>query len=93
MTWRNDGTLDTQRYSVRGPGTASPDPAEQGRFQQYIDFVHHWPKVGTALQATQIDDIQGDFKDDWYLEVQSQFDNQHSAVGPWPINGLKPSPN
>jgi hypothetical protein len=87
------GSLDTQRYSVRGPGTESPDPAQQGRFQQYIDFVHHWPKVGTVLQATQIDDIKGEFKDDWYLEVQSQFDNEFSTVAPWPINGLKPSPN
>lgn len=87
------GTLDRQRYSVRGPGTGSPDPANQGRFQRYIDFVHHWPKVGTVLQATQIDDIEGDFQEDWYLEVQSLLGDEHSELEPWPINGLEPSPN
>lgn len=87
------GRLDRQRYSVRGPGTASPDPANQGRFQRYIDFVHHWPKVGTVLQATQIDDVEGHFHDDWYLEVQSLLGDEHSELEPWPINGLTPSPN
>lgn len=88
-----DGHLDRQRLSIRGIGTASPDPAEQGRFQRYIDFVHNWPKVGTILQATQIDDVPGSFQADWYLEVQSQFDDTNSDVEPWPINGLTPSPN
>ncbi len=87
------GMLDRQRYSVRGPGTSSPDPASQGRFQRYIDFVQHWPEVGTVLQATQIDDIQGQFQDDWYLEVQSLLGDEHSELEPWPINGLTPSPN
>lgn len=87
-----NGHLDRQRLSVRGFGTGSPDPSNQGRFQQYIDFVRNWPKVGTILQATQIDDIEGEFQDDWYLEVQSQFDDSNSAVEPWPINGRKPDP-
>lgn len=85
-----DGKLERQRLSVRGTGTASRDPSNQGRFQRYIDFVHNWPKVGTILQATQIDDVRGEFRDDWYLEVQSQFDDSFSEVEPWPINGLKP---
>lgn len=87
------GTLDTQRYSVRGPGTASADPASQGRFQRYIDFLAHWPKVGTVIQATQIDHIEGQFADDWYLEVQSLFNNDNSTVEPWPINGRTTSLN
>ncbi len=87
------GSLDTQRFSVRGIGTGSPDPASQGRFQRYIDFVHNWPKVGTIIQATQIDDVSGKFKNDWYLEVQSQLDDSNSTLEPWPINGLKPAPN
>ncbi|MCA1778155.1 MAG: LodA/GoxA family CTQ-dependent oxidase [Xanthomonadaceae bacterium] len=84
----SEGKLDTQRYSVRGQGTGSSDPSSQGRFQSYLDFVHHWPEVGTVLQATQIDDVEGRFADDWYLEVQSQFSNADSTVEPWPINGL-----
>lgn len=87
------GALDRQRLSVRGPGTASSDPSSQGRFQEYIDFVLHWPDVGTVLQATQIDTVDGTFKDDWYLEVASRFDDQNSDVQPWPINGLTPDPN
>ena len=83
-----DGNLDVQRYSVRGPGTGSVDPSSQGRFQQYIDFVHHWPEVGTVLQATQIDTVEGKFADDWYLEVQSRLGDANSLVEPWPINGL-----
>lgn len=81
-----DGNL-IQRYSVRGPGTGTTDPAQQGRFQQYTDFVNHWPDVGTVIQATQIDTVEGDFEDDWYLEVQSQLNNANSMVEPWPING------
>lgn len=88
-----EGRLGAPRYSVRGPGTASNDPASQGRFQRYIDFVHHWPKVGTVLQATQIDGAAGPLQDEWYLEVQSLFGDEHSQVEDWPINGLTPSPN
>lgn len=87
------GTLDRQRFSIRGAGTASDDPSSQGRYQQYIDFLHHWPEVGTVLQATQIDTVEGQFQDDWYLEVASQLDDSNSDVQPWPINGLTPSPN
>lgn len=87
------GNLDKQRFSIRGFGTASNDPSNQGRYQQYIDFLKHWPEVGTILQATQIDTVQGKFQDDWYLEVQSQLDDSNSDVQPWPINGLTPSPN
>lgn len=85
------GLLDKQRFSIRGFGTASSDPSEQGRFQEYIDFLRNWPKVGTVLQATQIDTVKGRFEEDWYLEVQSQFDDSNSDLQAWPINGLTPS--
>ena len=88
-----EGVLKRQRYSVRGPGTGSTDPGEQGRFQEYIDYVLHWPEVGVILQATQIDDVDGEFKDDWYLEVQSQLQNDNSEVEPWPINSTTAAGN
>jgi hypothetical protein len=83
------GRLTRQRYSVRGPGTETDDPGQQGRFQKYIDFVLHWPEVGVVIQATQIDDTEdGQFRDDWYLEVRSRLESEDLDVGPWPMNSL-----
>ena len=88
------GELTEQKYSVRGPGTGSPDAANQGRFQNYIDFVLNWPRVGTIIQSTQIDTIpDGKFKDDWYLEVESLLTNENAAVEAWPINSSSASEN
>ncbi|GAA4883345.1 LodA/GoxA family CTQ-dependent oxidase [Ferrimonas pelagia] len=46
-----------QMFSIRGnqgQGTKTPLPQQQGRFQQYIDFVHSWQDVGFIIQGTQV---------------------------------------
>ncbi len=77
-----DGKLGGQRYSVRGAGTTSPDPAAQGRYQERIDFVRHWPRIGVIVQGTAIEG--GDYDPAYYLEVESRLDVPE--VEPWPIN-------
>jgi hypothetical protein len=77
----HDGKLAPQRYSVRGPGTESPDPANQGRYQVRLEFIKNWPKIGVVVQATAIDG--GPFNPTDYLEAESLLDRPE--VEPWPI--------
>lgn len=77
-----DGELPQQRFSVRGRGTATTQSAEVGRYQERIDIVLNWHKIGMVIQATA---IQGEnLPAEYYLEVQSQLDNSGNAVIPWP---------
>lgn len=103
-------TLDFQRYSVRGEGTnayydaSAPDhikvqnsgtaSARVGRYQEYINFVKNWCKVGTIIQGSSIDqtdkekekNISPELLKDSFLEVQSKFDEDDSnKVVPGPI--------
>lgn len=79
-----DGKLGAQRYSVRGEGTASKNPANQGRYQERIEMIKRWPRIGVVVQGTVIEG--GDYQASWYLEVQSLLDAPE--VEPWPINAL-----
>lgn len=83
--------LGPQRFSIRGIGTETPNPAVQGRYQFYIDFVHNWFRVGTIVQGTAIDEGSGGpFPADLFLEVQSQMDPPNPP--PWPLNQVGPIP-
>lgn len=77
-----DGRLGAQRYSVRGKGTASDNPANQGRYQERIDMIMNWPRIGVVMQGSAIDGRS--YSAEQYLEVQSQLDV--AEVEPWPIN-------
>ncbi len=86
--------LELQRYSVRGGGTNAYwtpdgikpfDTAEAssriGRYQQYIDFVENWHKVGVVMQGTNIVQTEAektivspDSIKDYFLEVESKFE-------------------
>lgn len=77
-----DGKLGQQRFSVRGAGTATNQSAEVGRFQDRINIVKNWDKIGVVIQATAIEGE--DLPDDFYLEVGSQLDDSGNAVIPWP---------
>ena len=74
--------LPKQRFSVRGKGTGTDQSSEVGRYQERIDIVNNWTKIGTIIQATAIE--SGNYPDDFYLEVQSQLDDSGNAVIPWP---------
>lgn len=75
-------TLPPQRYSVRGAGTENPDSAQQGRYQDRLDMVRNWSKIGVILQGTNIDG--GTFDPNVYLEVASLLDDSGDTVVPWP---------
>jgi len=96
--------LGQQRWSVRGPGTDSPDAENWGRYQTRLDMLENWNRIGIVMQAPQIDRSGSEHPDDklpatWYLEVESQlrdtglkpvepFPNIAMDVGPTPIRGL-----
>ena len=77
-----DGKLGKQRFSVRGEGTATKAAAEVGRYQDRINIVKNWHKIGVVIQATAVEGEK--LPDDFYLEVQSQLDDSGNAVLPWP---------
>ncbi|MDJ0835090.1 MAG: LodA/GoxA family CTQ-dependent oxidase [Acidobacteriota bacterium] len=84
-----NGQLPEQRFSVRGKGTETDDPATEGIFQDYLEMVLKWHRIGVIIQATQIDDGH-DYPDDFYLEVESQLDEP--PVKPWPNNKSQDDP-
>ncbi|CAM2070573.1 LodA/GoxA family CTQ-dependent oxidase [Sulfidibacter corallicola] len=74
--------LGPQRFSVRGPGTFTDNPAQEGRYQEYLDFVENWPKVGMIMTGSQI--TTGTYDPEHFLEVESLLDAP--GVQPWPQN-------
>ena len=77
-----DGKLGSQLYSLRGKGTESDNPQDQGRYQNRLDMLENWPRIGVVIQGSAIDD--GSYSSDYYLEVESQLDTPE--LPPWPIN-------
>ena len=83
-----DKALGKQRFSVRGPGTIPnpPDNEQQvGRYQERLDMITHWSKIGVVIQATQITS-GGPYDPNTYLEVESQLqdDPEDYPVKVWP---------
>ncbi|WP_299817316.1 LodA/GoxA family CTQ-dependent oxidase [uncultured Roseibium sp.] len=79
------GNLGDQRFSVRGDGTGSDNPADQGRYQDSLNMVKNFHKIGVILQGTSIDASDGGpFKAGHYLEVQSQLGDGGNKVQPFP---------
>jgi hypothetical protein len=95
--------LGEQRWSVRGPGTDSPDAENWGRYQTRLDMLENWNRIGVVMQAPQIAH-KGDtpsLPTNWYLEAESQlrdtgmtpvvpFPNYATDVDPDPTVGLDP---
>jgi hypothetical protein len=82
-----------QLWSVRGLGTASPSyPQNWGRYQDRIDMVLNWPRIGVVLQGTAIDVVDGEkFGADVYLEVESLLDDVYGdPVKPYPNKYVVP---
>ena len=73
-----------QRFSVRGDGTATTDPAEVGRYHCRIDIIKHWHRIGIVLQGSAIDTEGGPYSSEYYLEVASLFKEDGDEVKPWP---------
>ncbi len=100
-TWNEGWQLGAQRWSVRGPGTDSPDAENWGRYQNRLDILGNWNKIGVILQATQVEPPAGKQRKsgkgksappampaNWYLEVKSQLvDTGRTPVVPFPNYG------
>ena len=60
-----------------------------GKYQEYIDFVKNWHKVGFIIQGTQIADTHGgNYGDKYFLEVASQFTSSGDSVRGWPTANI-----
>ena len=79
--------LGPQRWSVRGTGTDSALPQNWGRYQDRLDMLDNWQRIGVVMQAEAIDGLGAALPTDghgqslpadpvpaqWYLETQSQL--------------------
>ena len=82
---RTEGKPGPQRYSVRGTGTDSTNPANQGRYQDIEHILPNWHKIGFVIQDTAI--VGGRRNPDQFLEVQSELPGEPDpVVAPWPMN-------
>jgi len=90
----NSGELPRQRYSVRGKGTAAVEktggdfdsPAMNvGRYQERVDMLVNWDRIGVILQGPAIDGYDASYDPTFYLEAESRFSKDESnLVVPWP---------
>ena len=80
-----NGNLGHQRFSVRGVGTGTTDPGQLGVFQNRIDMVTNWHKIGVIMQGAAIDTDGGPFNANQYLEAESQLQDGGNVVEPWPF--------
>jgi hypothetical protein len=85
-----NGELGPHRYSVRGYGTLSANPANQGRYQFSLDMVTNWPRIGVVLQGGVIDTLPDrKIPPDAFLEVEGLLVGEpNPEVAPWPMNQL-----
>ncbi len=81
--------LGGQLFSVRGQGTQTDYPQQEGRYQCYCDFVKNWHKIGFVIQGTQVPASKGGhYGADKFIEVASLFSEEGDTVQPWPTSSL-----
>lgn len=88
-----NNVLPKQRWSIRGPGTYAINPASAATFQDPLDSVKDWHKIGIIIQGTNIDLPGQKFSPKLYLEVQSKLTRPGDATDPvaiWPFNANPP---
>ena len=86
------GVLPDQVWSIRGPGTLTTDPKTTATFQDPLDSVQKWDRIGIVLQGTAI--TGGEYPADFYLEVQSHLPTAGQSVNvvpDWPFNADDPA--
>lgn len=78
------------RYSVRGEGSKTLYPQQQGRYQCYFEFVENWHKVGFVIQGTQINDGHGsNYGSANFIEVASLYDvDEGDMPAVWPTESV-----
>lgn len=81
QTW----ILGKQLFSVRGEGSETDYPQNQGRYQEYIDYLANWHKTGFVIQGINIKADKGNnYGADKFVEVASLYESQGDIVQPWP---------
>ncbi|SEC41681.1 hypothetical protein SAMN04489761_2934 [Tenacibaculum sp. MAR_2009_124] len=89
-----NNVLPKQKWSIRGPGTYAINPAQAATFQDPLDAVKEWHKIGIIVQGTNIEtENKKEFSPELYLEVQGQLTNPGDATDPvakWPFNANPP---
>jgi hypothetical protein len=85
--------LPERVWSIRGPGTLTNDPKTAATFQQALQSVTQWDRIGVVLQGTA---ITGDeYPPDFFLEAESLLRTEGQSVNvvaEWPFNA-NPSPH
>ncbi|MEK6303137.1 MAG: LodA/GoxA family CTQ-dependent oxidase [Acidobacteriota bacterium] len=82
-----NGVLPPQQWSIRGAGTYSDNPATAATFQDPLQAVKQWDRIGVVLQGTAIpghEDIP-----EYYLEAKSRLQVPGIPTNPvlaWPFN-------
>ena len=99
----NVWNLGGQLFSIRGDGEGDANlthtgyPQNEGKYQEYIDYIDNWHKVGFVIQGVQIPAEQGEnYGADKFLEVHSEFTSYGDVVAPWPtatVPTAKAKPN
>ncbi|WNJ17560.1 LodA/GoxA family CTQ-dependent oxidase [Pontibacter sp. G13] len=88
-----NNVLPKQKWSIRGPGTYAVNPASAATFQDPLDAVQEWDKIGIIMQGTNIEMEGKEFSPDLYLEVQGLLTAPGDATDPvaeWPFNANPP---
>jgi len=81
-----------QLWSVRGPGTESPaHPQNWGRYQDRINIVLNWHRIGVVMQGSAIDG--GGYGADVYLEAEGLLEDSGDPVQPFPNQYDQPQPS
>ena len=86
-----DAVLGRQRWSVRGFGTDAPEAEKWGRYQQRVDMLDNWHRIGVVLQSNRIVDPALTLRPGistppgWFLETQGLIrDTGRTPVVPFP---------
>ena len=90
-----NNVLPKQKWSIRGSGTYAVNPASAATFQDPLQSVKDWHKIGIIIQGTNVDSSEQKYSPNLYLEVQSQLTNPGDATDPvpaWPFNANPPKP-
>lgn len=88
-----NNVLPKQKWSIRGPGTYAVNPASAATFQDPLQSVKDWDKIGIIVQGSNVDGGDQPYSPELYLEVQSQLTGPGDATDPvpaWPFNANPP---
>ncbi|MDJ0630705.1 MAG: LodA/GoxA family CTQ-dependent oxidase [Rhodobacter sp.] len=84
-----NNVLPAQRWSIRGPGTYAVNPASAATFQNPLQSIEQWDRIGIVMQGSNIDIEDRSFSPKLFLEVQGQLTAPGDASDPvaqWPFN-------